>query len=377
MKFSVIMTVYNGEKYISEALESVLEQTEKDFEIIVVNDGSTDRTAQILVQYLNNPVITIYNRENAGPGSARNFAMSVAKGDYFAFIDADDVYLPEHLSICREVLDSHPEVSLIYGNYYVSDAQLKHLKEVPSSPMSTNNLRAYLLFRSDIINYSFRRECYDAGYRFKEDIRHNEDYYLFLQLVKTYSFYYVSTPTYIYRRHGNNLTNDTATMHLRTKEIVSSYSQSELERIIAAADFTDAEKIRLKGKIYLRIDNFTSALSAFMECEQKYQEWQDAFYIGNILYIQKKYENALGYYIKALERTNSRAEVFNNLGCTYACMGGVENSDLKALQMFQKALKIFPEYMDARRNMLLLQNNEKENDNYCFTVFELRYISVN
>lgn len=57
--------------------------------------------------------------------------------------------------------------------------------------------------------------------------------------------------------------------------------------------------------------------------------------------------------------------------------GGVENSDLKALQMFQKALKIFPEYMDARRNMLLLQNNEKENDNYCFTVFELRYISVN
>ena len=86
-KISVIIPVYNGEKYIQRCVDSVLNQTYSDIEIIVINDGSTDNTENILKSYSN---IVLINKENEGVSKARNTGLSLAKGDYVYFCDADD-----------------------------------------------------------------------------------------------------------------------------------------------------------------------------------------------------------------------------------------------------------------------------------------------
>ena len=92
MKVSVIIAAYNSAEFVVETLESVLNQTLEDFEIIIVNDGSTDNTLEILNDYASNyDKITVIDQENSGPAMARNRGLDIAKGDFIFFFDADDI----------------------------------------------------------------------------------------------------------------------------------------------------------------------------------------------------------------------------------------------------------------------------------------------
>ena len=110
---SVVIPVFNGEKYIRECLESVLSQTLKPAQIIVVDDGSTDRTPEIVVS-VDKSIVCIRQRQ-AGPAVARNFGVETASGPYLAFIDADDLWLPDKLARQVDYLSSHPEVDMVFG----------------------------------------------------------------------------------------------------------------------------------------------------------------------------------------------------------------------------------------------------------------------
>ncbi len=96
-KVSIIIPVYNGAKFVKDAIESVLAQTYKDYEIIVVNDGSTDNTEEVLRPYIDKGLIRYFYQENKGVSAARNKGINEARGEYVAFLDADDVWLPEFL----------------------------------------------------------------------------------------------------------------------------------------------------------------------------------------------------------------------------------------------------------------------------------------
>lgn len=90
MKISIIIPVYNAEQYLRECLDSLVNQTWRDIEIILINDGSTDSSGRICEDYLNDPRVIYRGQENAGPSAARNLGLSLATGDYIAFVDADD-----------------------------------------------------------------------------------------------------------------------------------------------------------------------------------------------------------------------------------------------------------------------------------------------
>ena len=95
---SIIMPVYNSEKYISEAIESVCNQSYKNWELLIVNDGSTDHTAKIIDDYSKkNFRIKVFHRKNEGVSMARNFALNQICGEYVTFIDSDDVYYVDRL----------------------------------------------------------------------------------------------------------------------------------------------------------------------------------------------------------------------------------------------------------------------------------------
>ena len=114
--FSVIMPVYNGADFIDEAIKSVLEQTYTDWELIVVNDGSTDKTAEVLSKYTNNEKIHILIQENKGVSAARNNGISRSKGEYIAFLDADDLWHKNHLEVLKSLTDKYPSAGL-YGTF--------------------------------------------------------------------------------------------------------------------------------------------------------------------------------------------------------------------------------------------------------------------
>ncbi len=111
---SVIIPVFNCAKYLGEAIESVLEQTYKPIEIIVVNDGSTDNSQAVAKSYSNN--IKYHYQENSGIGAARNKGIELSKGDYLAFLDADDLWVKNRLEIQMEVLKSSEQVDVVFGH---------------------------------------------------------------------------------------------------------------------------------------------------------------------------------------------------------------------------------------------------------------------
>lgn len=115
---SVIIPVYNTEKYLDKCLSSLVRQTFRDFEAIIVNDGSTDGSASIMQRYENdNPNFICITKENGGQGSARNLALAKARGEYIAFLDSDDYYEPDYLRLLYEAAEKH-DADLAICSFY-------------------------------------------------------------------------------------------------------------------------------------------------------------------------------------------------------------------------------------------------------------------
>lgn len=111
---SVVVPVFNCEEYLAEAIESILEQTYKHFEIIVVNDGSTDNTEKVAEKYSDH--IKYYYQVNKGIGPARNLGIDNSSGNYLSFLDADDLYIENKLEKQLGVIISNPEIEIVYGH---------------------------------------------------------------------------------------------------------------------------------------------------------------------------------------------------------------------------------------------------------------------
>ncbi|HDM77954.1 MAG TPA: glycosyltransferase [Deltaproteobacteria bacterium] len=197
-KVSVIMSVYNGEKFLEEALESILKQTFPDYEFIIINDGSTDRTPQILASF-DDPRLVIVNQDNRGLTVSLNRGIRLAKGTYIARMDADDISEPTRLERQVEVLDHDPDVVLVACWYKVIDEKgnvLAHRR----LPTDGRQLAKLLMHDNPICHGSvlLRKEAIEAVGSYDENLRYAQDYDLWLRMLrKGYSFSIV--PEFLYR----------------------------------------------------------------------------------------------------------------------------------------------------------------------------------
>lgn len=199
---SVIVPVYNGEATLARALESALAQEfSGDVEVIVVNDGSTDDTAKVLERFRGR--ISFVTLPNRGVSAARNAGVRMARGAYLAFLDADDLWLPNHLAETVRALEGNNRAVLAYSKVVLMDAEGKALEgsliagEFDHAPSMTDLLtRWWPILPTNVV---MRRSVFDACEGFREDLDAYEDVYLWLRVREHGEFEYIAEPTVRYR----------------------------------------------------------------------------------------------------------------------------------------------------------------------------------
>lgn len=125
IKVSIIIPIYNVEKYIEQCIESVVNQTLKDIEIIIVNDGTKDNSMKKIEKYLSDPRIIVIDKENGGLSSARNVGLEIAKGEYIAFIDSDDFI---ELTMLEELYNNSEKADIVFSDIIFYDDKTKNKK---------------------------------------------------------------------------------------------------------------------------------------------------------------------------------------------------------------------------------------------------------
>lgn len=114
---SIVMPLFNKEKWVSECIQSIINQSFTNFELIIVNDGSTDSGLSIIQPFLDDRRISLINQQNAGVSAARNVGIRKAQYNYIAFIDADDLWHPDYLAICNIIIQQHPNIDIFSSDY--------------------------------------------------------------------------------------------------------------------------------------------------------------------------------------------------------------------------------------------------------------------
>ncbi len=202
---SVIIPVYNGEKTIRETIESVLSQTFKDFELIVINDGSQDTSLEI-VERIQDPRLKVFSYRNAGQATSRNRGIAHACGEYISFIDADDLWTPNKLEAQLRALQDNPQAAVAYSWTKCID-EFGQFSRRGSHISVTGDVYAKLLLIDFIENGSnplIRTQALAEVGGFDESMTPSEDRDLWLRLAARYHFVAVPSPQILYRQSVNS-----------------------------------------------------------------------------------------------------------------------------------------------------------------------------
>lgn len=203
---TVYITNYNYGQYIKEAIESVLQQKHVEFELLIIDDGSTDDSKEIIETYRDHENISIVYQQNKGLNITNNIALHLANGQYIMRLDADDYLEPHALEKLSQPLKENSEMGLVFPDYYIVDAQgqiLEHhkrhdfKKEVTLYDQAAHGA-------CTMIRVEFLKSL--GGYN--ENYKCQDGYELWIKFVNKYKVVNISEPLFYYRQHGSNLTSN-------------------------------------------------------------------------------------------------------------------------------------------------------------------------
>ncbi len=212
---SIIITVYNLATYLEEAIRSVLNQTYQDMEIIVVDDGSTDNTRELVMNFAN-PKINYIFQKNRGAGAARNTGIRASTGRYIAFLDADDVWLPQKLELQLKVIESSPWASVIYCDMYFYGTTDYTLPETFFQQFKWPPPWGKVLDKMAIRSFGIpstllvKRDVFEKIGLFDEGLPYCDDYDMLLRMAAYFEFEVLPTPLVKYRLHPSQISRNYA-----------------------------------------------------------------------------------------------------------------------------------------------------------------------
>jgi teichuronic acid biosynthesis glycosyltransferase TuaG len=304
---SIVMLNYNREKYISEAIENVLNQSFRDFELIIVDDCSTDNSAKIIAEYQakDQRIVTIFHGENFGIAKTFNDGVSRAKGKFLALMDSDDVWISSKLEKQLSILKQNEDL-IVWSEGEIIDREGK-----PTGVTYTQRLNACMhacinkksgdmfeeLLYHDIIFLSsimFSAE-YVRNFRFTEHLKYENDVRLMTTLAKKHKYYFIEEPLAKYRLHEDNI-------HL-TDELGHKKDEIVIGRYLIKEDSKQMSK-RTKASILFRI-----GITCF-ELDEKVTARHFVLKAINANPLDRCNLNHLGVYLLILAAENNSIAVF-------------------------------------------------------------------
>jgi glycosyltransferase involved in cell wall biosynthesis len=269
---SIMMPAYNAEDYIGDAIDSVLAQSYSNWELIIVNDGSIDRTAEIAAKYTDLR-IKVFHQANGGESVARNTALEQVNGEYVAFLDADDLFLPSHLETTVGFLQGHPQYDGVYTDgYYINEKgdRLKLLSSRRRGPFSGDifeeMVRASDVFGAPVCVVLRHNIIVQHGLNFDPEIVIGPDWDFLTQYSAVAQFGYVTQPTCLYRVHQTNIS-------VRTNAQKRALHLARCrEKAIKMARFNDCSE---DTRTYVFYDLLINCMTGFPEQQTAIMDWPE------------------------------------------------------------------------------------------------------
>ena len=259
---SVVIPTYNRASLLIRAIESVFSQSYKNFEIIVVDDASTDNTREVVSKFLDDPrVVYIRNEKNMGVSASRNRGIRYGRGEFVAFLDSDDYWLRDKLRKQVEIIMSDDDVGMVYtGERFIDEEGRIIRDEIPKY----SGFVYHVLLSKNFISPSstlLRKEVFEKVGFFREDMNYREDYEFFLRVAKNYKIAYVKDILTIrYMHTKGRLSDDISCRIMSIYKIMDLYKE----------DFDKNRRSKSRqlyelGKLYTRIGDRKNAIHAFKE----------------------------------------------------------------------------------------------------------------
>ena len=239
--FSIIIPIYNSERYLDECLQSIQKQTYPNFEVIMINDGSTDKSIEICKKYINDNRFKLINKKNTGVSSSRNIGLNHAHGDYILFIDSDDWCDCNYLKIIAAKIDKNDLLCFGYFKSYANKNEqvvISSKGNISDQILDANSIGGYLwnkVFKTEIINKHHMR--FDESIHYCEDLVFVKEYVDKIKKVN-----YINIPLYYYRIRRTSVSSnfycEKSTSILNALEILmTKYSNSKNESKKLAFDY--------------------------------------------------------------------------------------------------------------------------------------------
>ena len=230
---SVIMPAYNGEKYIEEAINSVLGQTYERFELIIIEDASTDRTLDIINRFTDNRIVLLKNKENRGIAFSTNFGIDKSNGKYIALLDDDDIATQERLELQVEFMEAHEEIDILGGRSAFIDENSNFIGYAQEPLRNPRYIKANLLFRNKKFangTAMIRKEFIDKYcLRYQDNCLGMQDYKFYIDSSKVGNMTSIDRLLHLKRRHDERETVRQSKAHGQERAIL--YAQFQRESI--------------------------------------------------------------------------------------------------------------------------------------------------
>lgn len=277
---SVIVPVYNRENYVGETLDSILRQTYQNIEIVAVNDGSTDNSLSVLLSYKEQypDKLLVIDQENQGQVKSRNNAILQASGEYIAFLDSDDLWLPEKLE--KQLPLFVENVGLVYSGIHNIDDEGNIIDTELCRSDMRGNIYEKLLIRNRMTGGTVvvRREVIEQVGMFDVEFAAAENWDLWLRVSKSYAVDFVNEPLVKYRKHPGNMSKDRMLMLNIINSILTKHCSNEpvSSKEKVAINKARANYAYRKGIYYISEADYKTARKNFKETLRLFPGYKDS-----------------------------------------------------------------------------------------------------
>lgn len=387
VRCSAIIPVFNSGSYVIEAIDSLLQQNVKLTKIVVIDDCSTDGTLALITERYSEQIqagLILIHRllDNVGVSNARNIGVSLVDTEWVLFLDADDVLQPDAVQFLQNKAlelndDSCRPYHLIHSAYQLIDKD----SCIVSPAISWKQVRfdetlGWAFYRNHISTSGLLVNC--DGFRllggFDCSLSRSEDWELWLRFAHYSGVGYVEKTLTSVRRHDSNVSANLADMLTAERAVLSRYSIEDIKLAIMKRSCSEISNISDFISILFRLDEFERG---YFEAKQAINQLADSsglrFFTGLFWIKNKDFEKAVVEFQNCISGLSSNGALLNNLGAAYLCLG----SKARAIGYFDKALQLYPNYIDAIKNKSLVVEDKCNIDLVRFTWRELRPVLTN